>query len=143
MSEAHRLAEALSTAAPPAQPQHQHEHPAPRPAPVPVSSEPPFDPARQASPPAASANVPPAWLVEAAAGFTGEPVALDGTPRQVTWAESIRSTRLASIHRRAPELLPVFSVIHDATWWIANKDASLAEIRWPRPEQVTRPSAGE
>jgi hypothetical protein len=37
---------------------------------------------------------------------------------------------------RYPELVPVLSLVRDATWWIANKDAPIGELRWPSREQT-------
>jgi hypothetical protein len=134
MSEAPQLLEALAAAAP-----HRHHQPPPA-ASRPARADPPFQPARQ-PPPLPSANAPPLWLLEAAAGFDGVPVALSGTLKQIDWAGSIRSNRLASARRRSPELVPLLSIISDSTWWIANKDAPLTDVKWPSQEQVRRAPA--
>jgi hypothetical protein len=131
-SEAQHVAEALAAAVSrvPAQ------------APRPVAADPPLEPRRDTPPPPAASplpaleNPPPAWLI-AAAGAADQAVALEGSPKQIAWAEQIRASWLAPIRRRVPELLPVLLIVRDATWWIANRDAALAEIRWPQPEQTT------
>jgi hypothetical protein len=100
-------------------------------------ADPPFD--ADASPRPTASNGPPTWLEEAAAGYEGKPVRMQGTAKQVAWAESLRSTRLAGCRRRAPGLVPVLSIVRDATWWIANDKVSLDELAWPAPEQVEMP----
>lgn len=49
---------------------------------------------------------------------------LKGTPRQVTWAESIRAERLPIWEERAPDSVDIARSVCDATWWIANRYAS-------------------
>jgi hypothetical protein len=88
---------------------------------------------------------PPPWLIEVAAGHTGPPVPLRGTPRQIAWAERLRSSRLAFCRRRAPELVGILSTITDATWWIANGESGLGDLKWPSPDQTRQapPPAAE
>lgn len=134
MSEAARLAEALATVAPPAHPQQSADrHVATEPKPAPTRGTP--------TPAPALSNPPPPWLVELAAGHQGDLVPLTGTGKQVEWAGRLRATRLTAVRLRAPELVPVLTIISDSTWWIASDKTPLAEIRWASPEQVTTPGA--
>src|SRR4051812_27727742 len=63
-------------------------------------------------------------------------VPLEGTPRQVTYGESVRRSMMAVLGRCAPpDVLERLDRVKDATWWIANKGKPLAAIRWPAPHQ--------
>jgi hypothetical protein len=55
--------------------------------------------------------------------------------------ESIRKHRLAYAERHAPQLARVLRLVEDSTWWIANRDTPLDELRWPAPDQVVRAAA--
>lgn len=87
-------------------------------------------------PPSAVTCDPPEWLVAASAGVKA-PVPLQGTPKQVAWADKIRKARLAFVrHRKDARALAVFSIIKDSTWWISAAETPLAELRWPDRHQV-------
>jgi hypothetical protein len=86
--------------------------------------------------PTTTAVALPPWLAEAAEGRGERPVPLQGTARQVAWAEKLRGPRIANARRRNPELVAAFSIIRDATWWIANDKTPVNQLNWPSPEQV-------
>lgn len=65
-----------------------------------------------------------------------------GTPDQRVSAESIRATmlrrcRVARLYRTAA----VIGAVIDATWFLANRDRELDELRWPAPRQLEQPAA--
>jgi hypothetical protein len=66
------------------------------------------------------------------------PVWLHGSPTQLDWAASIRDRLVgtARMEKRPLELL-VLKSIGDASWFIANKQRGLTEIRWPVPDQLS------
>ena len=81
--------------------------------------------------------VPPPWLTEASTGRPARPVALQGSAKQVLWAENLRRARLGYLRRcGSPALVAALSIVRDATWWIAHAEVPLAEIKWPSREQV-------
>lgn len=56
---------------------------------------------------------------------------LVGTPKQVSFAELVRSHMLSRCSAFLPaQVVAAMRTIADASWWIANKDRD--EIRWPR-----------
>jgi hypothetical protein len=66
----------------------------------------------------------------------GQPLpALSGSPAQVEYAKSVRPAKLAAIKAEpmaTERLLAAMRGITSASWWIANKERPLAEIRWPK-----------
>ena|SRR5438128_3692 len=87
--------------------------------------------------PGSEGGRPPDWLLEAAEAYTGEPVELRGTPKQIGWAETIRHRALlAARHRGDDQLVAVFGVIVAASWFIANRARNAWEVRWPTRGQV-------
>jgi len=67
-----------------------------------------------------------------------KPVGLVGTPKQVAFGESVRRSMLAVLRRSAPEdVLELLLSVKDATWWIANRNKPLDEIRWPSAHQIS------
>jgi hypothetical protein len=89
----------------------------------------PAPPPREGPPP--PKVTPPEWLTSAAARHTGSPVPMRGSPKQVAWATNLRQLRLLYCRRWYPELVALFSIIEDATWFIANAESSLTEVKWP------------
>lgn len=77
-----------------------------------------------------------------------------GSSRQIAWAESIRGSMLRSSFKdsRFVKLAAAVKTINDATWWIANRDRRVEDMRWPRewwpkleteaPAPVQRPGSG-
>lgn len=65
------------------------------------------------------------------------PVRLRGSERQVQFAESCRDQLLyRTKHGGRPDLHAVAMCVADSSWFIANKEKPLAEIRWPSVEQM-------
>lgn len=59
-------------------------------------------------------------------------VKLVGSPKQVQWAEQVcRAKVLNTVQREHPMLAFALRLIADSTWFIANKDRSFNQIRWP------------
>jgi len=58
---------------------------------------------------------------------------LTGSEKQIRWATTLRVTMTESVARieGQPALAEAMWAIADSSWWIANKDRSLHEIRWP------------
>ena len=54
--------------------------------------------------------------------------ALTGSEKQVRWAGTIRTERLARLRKADPTALARFASIQEATWWIDNRAADLRNI---------------
>lgn len=68
-------------------------------------------------------------------GRDGDGVALEGTPKQVEWAKSIRATALALVW--PDNIRYKLTQIKDATWWIANKAITRTlKYKEPDPKQL-------
>ncbi len=68
-------------------------------------------------------------------GRDGDGVALEGTPKQVEWAKSIRATALALVW--PDHIRHKLTQIKDATWWIANKAITRTlKYKEPDPKQL-------
>lgn len=64
------------------------------------------------------------------------PCSLEGTPKQVSWAEGIRMQALLLKWQDA--VLSKLARIKDATWWIANKGIlDTCKFKEPLPQQMT------
>ncbi|MDX3911676.1 MAG: hypothetical protein QHC67_18015 [Sphingobium sp.] len=50
-------------------------------------------------------------------------VGLQGTPKQVAWAETIRVERIAAFCRRGHEGTDRLAAVADAKWWIDHRDS--------------------
>jgi hypothetical protein len=50
-------------------------------------------------------------------------VSLQGTPKQVAWAETVRVKRIAQLCRRGHEGVDRLAAVADAKWWIDHRDA--------------------
>jgi len=57
---------------------------------------------------------------------------LQGSDRQVKWAESLRPRMLGSVATSNPKLAAAMRSIDDATWWIANQSRSFSSWTWPK-----------
>ena len=57
-----------------------------------------------------------------------EPAALQGSPKQIAWADTIRAKRLLALHRRDREAAASIAQIADAKWWIDKRSDSDAVI---------------
>lgn len=65
------------------------------------------------------------------------PAALVGTPDQIGAAQSIRNAMAATYRARGRrDVVDVLLSITSAGWFLANRNRSLEEIRWPGPEQL-------
>ena len=53
---------------------------------------------------------------------------LTGSEKQVSWAGTIRTERLAKLHKTDPAALSRFAGIREAKWWIDNRTADLRNI---------------
>ncbi|TVV76950.1 hypothetical protein [Sphingomonas solaris] len=56
---------------------------------------------------------------------------LIGSEKQVNWAATIRTERLAVLHRANPTALTSFVAIVEAKWWIDNRTADLRKMSFP------------
>jgi hypothetical protein len=57
---------------------------------------------------------------------------LVGQPKQVRWAETIRTSQTIEWHHDLPELVyKAVLTIEDATWWIAKRENDASHIKWP------------
>lgn len=80
-------------------------------------------------------EVPEAVLAKVTARTA--PAALRGTPAQIKFAESCRDSILYRAKKAGLGILhSVALCVVDASWFIANKDRRLNEIRWPTPSQM-------
>jgi hypothetical protein len=73
-----------------------------------------------------------------------EPASLAGTQAQVAYAATIRRSMLAVARRYGPpELVDMFMGVRDSTWFIANRNRPLDQLRWPSPSQMIAPETRE
>jgi hypothetical protein len=66
---------------------------------------------------------------------------LTGTDRQVSWAEVIRTQRLAACIADASggDIVEALSAVHDAKWWIDRRELSNEELRSAALETACTP----
>lgn len=61
---------------------------------------------------------------------------LTGSEKQVSWATTIRTERLALLHRGNPGAVANFVAIVEAKWWIDNRKLDLRKASPPAQPQV-------
>jgi len=65
------------------------------------------------------------------------PDRLEGSFRQIEYANSIRKSMLAVARKYGPpELADLLLNVRDATWFIANRGRSLGQLKWPDRGQL-------
>ncbi|MBE7186450.1 MAG: hypothetical protein INR68_18820 [Methylobacterium mesophilicum] len=55
-------------------------------------------------------------------------VPLTGSEKQVAWAETLRTKRIAAVRKRSPKTVECLASIADAKWWIDNRRVPDATI---------------